>query len=244
MKKTVVILFLLASVAGFGQKGLNLGLGGFGGSSGVVNQNVYGYPELDYDFPFSYGFNLNVGYGFTDHLGVVMQIGYAQLGQKYSDTRGDTSFTRDFSMSYLTIPVMFRYLSGGKAVRFYVAAGPELAFLLSAKQEYMYQTPNMTEPAQYNKFAVNKDGEAFNVGEPDIKDRVTPIDYMVRIDFGVNISLAENLFMDAGLTMNYGLSDLNASAYRMEDYSGNYNPSHNFYGGITVGLSYRLPLGK
>jgi hypothetical protein len=67
---------------------------------------------------------------------------------------------------------------------------------------------------------------------------------MVRIDFGVNISLAENLFMDAGLTMNYGLSDLNASAYRMEDYSGNYNPSHNFYGGITVGLSYRLPLGK
>jgi len=244
MKKTIIVLFLLASVAGFSQKGIYFGIGGFAGSSGVVNQNVYGYPELDYEFPFSYGFNANVGFGFTDNLGVIMHIGYAKLGQKYSDLRGDSTFVRNFEMSYLTVPVMFRYTSGGKVARFYASAGPEMAFLLSAEQEYTYQTPSMSEPAQYEEWVLNKDGEAFNVGDPDIEERMTPIDIMARIDVGVNISLMQNLLLDVGLTMNYGLTDLNAPAYRIEDYSGNYNPSHNFYGGITLGLNYRIPIGE
>ena len=238
MRKTFAVILILASVAGFGQKGMYLGIGGFVGSSGIVNQNAYGNPELDYEFPFSYGFSLNVGYGITDNIGAKMEIGYARLGQKYSDVRGDTSFTRDIQTGYLTVPVLFKYNSAGKTARFYFCAGPEFAFLLSAEQEYL------ADGSQYNRTMTNLDGETFNVGDPDIQDRVSSIDIMARVDMGVDISLTGNLILNAGLTMNYGLTDLNAPAYRLEDYSGNYNPSHNFYGGITMGLNYRIPIGK
>jgi len=67
------------------------------------------------------------------------------------------------------------------------------------------------------------------------------MDVMGRIDLGVDITLVKNLFLTVGMTMSYGLLDLNAEDYRIEDVTGNYNPSHNFYGGLNLGLSYCIP---
>jgi hypothetical protein len=238
MKKTLVLVLLFLSAAGFGQKTFYFGLGGYYGASGVVNQNDYGLPELDYEVPSSYGYNANLGYCFTKNIGIKMEIGYARLGQKYSDTRDSVFYTRDVKLGYLTVPVLFKYNTGGKTARFYLLAGPQMGFLMSAKQEYM------ADGVPFDTTLSNLNGEAFNAGQEDIKDRFSSFELMARIDLGVDITLVENLVLNVGLTMNYGLLDLNAEAYRLNDYSGNYTPSHNFYGGINMGIVYCLPLQK
>ena len=244
MKKTFLVIALFLSVAGFGQKGLYFGLGGYMGASGVVNQNTYGHPELDYAIPMSLGYHANIGYNFTEHVGLKMELGLSHLGQKYSDLRTDsatgvdTNFARRVKFNYFSIPVLFRYTGGGKVARFYVAAGPQMMLLLTAEQTY---TAN-GEP--YERTVMDKDGNPFVVGDKDIKDRISSFDIMARIDMGVDITLVTNLVLNAGITMGYGFLDVNADAYKLEDYSSNYNASHNYYGGFTVGLNYYLPSKK
>lgn len=244
MKRSLIILLVLLTTAVFGQKGFLIGAGAYYGVSGVVNQNTYGEPELDYDVPSSYGVGLNLGFRFSDHLGIRIEAGYARLGQKYFDTRtlpGDTvpaNFTRDIKLDYITIPVLFKYNTNGKAARFYLLAGPQIGILMGAKQEYL------ANGAVYFSDATDLDGNAFQVSEPDIKNRLSSIDLMARIDLGAEFTLVSNLLLNVGITMNYGFLDLNAPAFRMLDYSGNYNGSHNFYGGITLGVSYCIPIGR
>jgi len=238
MKRSLFLVFLLLSLAGFGQKTFYFGLGGYYGASGVVNQNDYGLPELDYEVPASFGYNANLGYSFTKNIGIKMEIGYARLGQKYSDTRDSVDYTRDVKLGYLTVPVLFKYNSGGKTARFYLLAGLQMGFLMSANQEYL------ADGVPFDTTVTDINGEPFNVGEKDIKTRLSSFDVMGRLDLGVDITLAENLFLNAGLTMAYGFLDLNADAYRMNDYSGNYSASHNFYGGFNLGISYCIPLKK
>lgn len=239
MKKIFILLFLSVAVAGFGQKTLYFGLGGMYGLSGVVNQNTYGQPELDYDAHGAYGGNLNIGYNFTKHLGIKVEVGFARLGQKYFDKRGeapnDTDFTRKIDLNYLTVPILFKYNTKGKIARFYVLAGPQLGILMGAKQEYL------ADGVQYDHMASDLDGNAFNVSEPDIKDRLSSFDLMARVDLGADITLVKNLFLNIGITMNYGFMDLNDKPYRMNDFSGNYNKSHNFYGALNMGLNYCIP---
>jgi hypothetical protein len=238
MKKTLLALLLFVSVAGLGQKSFYFGVGSYIGSSAIVNQNTYGIPELDYEVPFSYGINLNAGFSFTKTIGIKMEIGNASLGQKYSDTRNDTNFTRDVKLSYLSIPVLFKYNSAGTTARFYILAGPQMMFLIKADQEYL------ADGEPYERTGQDADGNLFKIGDPDIKDRISSFDLMARIDMGVDITLVKNLVLNAGITMAYGLLDINATAYQIEDYSGNYNPSHNVYGGIGIGICYSIPLKK
>ena len=236
MKRTLLLALILISAAGFGQKTLYIGLGGYYGASGVINQNTYGMAEMDYDIPASYGYNLNIGYNFTKHLGIKLELGYARLGQKYSDVINFQDVTRQIKEGYFMVPVLFKYNTAGKVVRFYLLAGPQMAFLMSGEQEYM------VNGVQFDTVLTNPvTGETFNAGEPDIKDRLSSMDVMGRIDLGVDITLVKNLFLTVGMTMSYGLLDLNAEDYRIEDVTGNYNPSHNFYGGLNLGLSYCIP---
>jgi hypothetical protein len=93
---------------------------------------------------------------------------------------------------------------------------------------------------------VDWDGNYYNpntkkwekAGEADIKDRFNSFDIMARLDFGVEVKLLPNLILNAGLTTAYGLTDINADDYQIDDHTGEYTPSHNFYGGITAGISY------
>jgi hypothetical protein len=235
MKRTLLILALLISVAGFGQKSCYFGIGGFYGASGVTNQNAYGQSEMDYEVPSSYGFNVTAGYGFTDKLGLQLEVGYGLLGQKYSDTRDYQPVTRDIDLTYIQIPVLFKYNTTGELARFYLLAGPQLAFLTSANQDYLMN--GEPAPPFYNE----EYGDTIDVSKSDIKDRLSSFDLMARLDFGLEVMIAKNFMLDLGLTMRYGLMDLNAEDWQLKDKTGNYHASHNFCGGLNVGLNYQIP---
>jgi len=242
MKKSLsilIIVFFFTSGTLMSQKQLYFGLAGTGLSSVITNQNNYGLDfEMDYKVTFGGSGNVNIGFDFNQHAGLKLEIGFAKLGQRYEDIHDDTVYTRNVKLNYLQIPLMFKYRTGGEVARFYVMAGPQFNLLLSASQEYLKNEVffNDTVPGNWTKPEL--------IGEETITDRYNSLDIMARIDLGVDINVASNLFLNVGLTMAYGLMDINATDWQIKDHTGNYNPSHNVYGGINFGINYVLPLGS
>jgi hypothetical protein len=134
---------------------------------------------------------------------------------------------------------MFKYQTNGKA-RFFLAIGPQFDLLLSAKQDYKQADLQFSRMIQEEGWETAQD-----VGATDIKDRYNSLDIMGRMDLGLDVTLVDNLFLNFGLTLSYGLLDINATEWQIPDHSsGSYNASHNVYGGLNLGLNYRIPLGK
>jgi hypothetical protein len=238
MKKTFSFLFLMTLLTIAAHSQLYVGVGGMYGTSGITNQNTYGEAEMDYVMKPCWGVNLDVGYNFTKNLGILMEFKYQAMGQKYQDTQQDTVNTRDIDMNYFMMPILFKYRTGGKVARFYAMAGPQVGYLLGANQEYLRGSKPM--PPFYQP----ETGDTLDVSEPDITDRYASIDIMGRLDLGAEVSLTGNLFLNVGLTMAYGFFDLNSTTWRYDDSSGNYNPSHNFYGGLNASICYRFDFKK
>jgi hypothetical protein len=241
MKKSISLICFVILLSGtvMAQKQLYFGVAGTGLSSFITNQNNYGQGfEMDYAVAFGFGGNAIVGFDFNKNIGLKLEIGYAGLGQKYKDTYKDTVYTRDITLNYLQIPLMFKYRTNGEVARFFVAAGPQINYLMSAKQKY-YKQGEIDTDSIYNPI----NNKPIMIGEETITERYSSIDVMGRLDLGVDISITKNLFLNVGLTMAYGFLDINATDWRINDSSGNYNPSHNGYVGVNFGISYVLPVG-
>jgi hypothetical protein len=242
MKKslaTIIIAVLCFAGPLAAQKQFYFGLAGTGLSSVITNQNNYGLPfEMDYTVTLGGAGNVNVGFDFSNNIGLKLELGFAKLGQKYEDTYQDTVYTRNIRLNYLQIPLLFKFRTGGDVVKFYVAAGPQFNILLSASQQYLKNED------YYNDSIPGNWTTPTLIGEETITDRYNSLDIMGRLDLGVDIHVATNLFLNVGLTMAYGFMDINATDYQIPDNSsGTYNPSHNLYGGLNFGINYRLPLG-
>ena len=221
MKKLKIIFIaasLFAMIPFASQSQFYFGLSGGGLSSVITNQNNYGLPDMDYKVTFGGSGSLVVGYDFTKNIGLNLQIGYQKLGQQYFDDVDDTSYTRNVKLNYLSIPLLFKYKSSGEIVRFYLLAGPQFNYLMSAKQTY-YKNDTPSEDEFYNPSLEQWE----KIGEETITDRYNSIDIFARADFGVEVTIIKGLFANAGLSMGYGLMDINASDWQVEDASGNYN---------------------
>jgi len=233
----VILATILISGSVFSQKRLSFGVTGSTMFTGFTTQNHYGLPDMDYKGTFGFAGCANIGFDFNKNLGLVLQVGYSGLGQSYTDEIKDTTYTRDIRMNYLQIPLMFKFRTSGEVVRFFIMAGPQLNYLLSANQTY-YKNGVIPEDEIYNP-TLNK---PVKIAEETITDRFNSIDIMGRLDLGVEISLIKSLYLNTGFSFAYGFTDINASDWQIKDSDGNYNPSHNFFGGFHVGINYCFDL--
>jgi hypothetical protein len=245
--RKIIILTTLALILTFGQsfaqKRLYFGLTGTGYSTWITNQQNYGRPDMDYVATFGGGGNVVIGFDFSKNIGLQLQFGYAKLGQKFKDTQvvNDTTYqyTRNIKLNYLQLPLLFKYRSNGEVVKFYVMAGPQFNFLLSANQTY-YKNDIKIDDQYQNPYT----SEWVKLGEEDITSYYTSTDIFARLDFGVDIKILDNLFINTGLSFAYGLTDINASEWHIPDSDGNYNGSHNISFGFNVGINYALNFDK
>lgn len=150
----------------------------------------------------------------TDKFSIQPEMLYSTQGTKADQTYADAdgSFNIDLTqkLNYLNIPVMAKYYVDKK---FYVEAGPQIGFLLSAEQKaeasgvYFGQPVNETETVD-NKSSLNS------------------------TDFGVNIGLGYNFSDKVGANLRYtsGLSDVDKDAKDSEIYNSNIgiSISYNF----------------
>ena len=117
--------------------------------------------------------------------------------------------------------------------------GPQFCFLQKAEQTYTVDGNDFSFEKE------DKDGDTFDVGATDIKDRYNDTDISLVLDLGADIFVVEGmLYLSAGARVFYGLTDINASAYQIENHEGKYEPSHNAGVTFMFGLHYIIAGGK
>jgi len=121
----------------------------------------------------------------TDKFAIQPEILFSAQGAKSKESifGGGTSENK-VHLGYLNIPVMAKYYV---AEKFSVEAGPQIGFLLSAKDKYEYSGPGGSDS-----------------GKEDVKDAYESIDFGV--NFGAGYDFTENL--SVGLRYNLGLSNI------------------------------------
>ncbi|HSD13017.1 MAG TPA: porin family protein [Flavobacterium sp.] len=122
----------------------------------------------------------------NDKFAIQPELLFSMQGTKYEYSGYDgfeTYYAEDkFKLNYLNIPIMAKYYA---AKKFYIEAGPQIGFLLSARYEYS--------------------DSVYGSGEEDAKDYVKSVDFGLNI--GAGFDFTDNVF--AGVRYNFGLSNIN-----------------------------------
>jgi len=236
LKTLMTLLIICATITiASAQKDKHFEIGAQGGygSVWIINQNNYGLPEMDYEYTWGGGYNFQVGYNFNESIGVFTEIGVLNQGQDYKDTWANQDIKRSVDLKYLNVPVFFKYTYGESRARFRLLVGPQFSFLQKAEQSYTI------DGEEFHRDLIDKEGNTFDAGAKEIKDRYNSSDISFVLDLGADIFLMENvLYASVGARMFYGLTDINASAYHLENLDGNYEPSHNAGVTFMFGLHY------
>jgi len=231
-----LLLSLLISTTSYAQKGLSLGVSGAAISTSIINQNTWGNGhEYDYESTFSSFYGFDIGYNFTDNVGIYTGYSFFNLGQKYSDNYDGVNWKRELKFKYNVIPVMFKYTSSQSRVNFLGGIGILYAMMNSADQTWT------SDGVAFHEEGITLNSKKpFDLGASDVTDRFAKNDIILNLEIGARITLIDNLFLDAMLNFSYGLTDINEADYQFKDKDGNYNPSHNIFGGVKVGILYVL----
>ena len=94
----------------------------------TLNGNFDGYHRV---YPRFYG-GIFTSYAISDAFALQLELSYTGAGEKLSASSGDATTTDRLKASYIAVPLLaqYRFPFGG-----YIELGPQLGFLLSAKDE-------------------------------------------------------------------------------------------------------------
>ena len=244
----VLVIAGLITVSAQKEKHFEIGAQFGYGSHWIINQNNYGLPELDYDYFWGSGYNFQAGYNFNQDMGIFVEIGVTNQGQKYKDdnyTHAVDGLTirfddvkRNIDLKYLNVPIFFKYSVGEGVGRFRLLVGPQFSFLQGAEQTYVGDGTDFADIPSYQNWEMSN-GKIVNVGEKEIEDRYNTMDISFVLDLGADIYVMDEiLYLSAAARMYYGFMDINASDYQVKNSDNNYDPSHNAGVGFYFGVHY------
>jgi len=169
-----------------------------------------------YDVKSKAGFHVGgfVEFKITDKFSVQPELLYSAQGAKlrYSsaDEFSSTIDKQNIKLGYLNIPVMAKYyVIKGLSIE----AGPQVGFLLSAKNEYNI----------YSSISEDLSGS----GEDDIKDDSKSVDFGLNV--GAGYEFTQNIFVQA--RYNFGLTSISENA------SNEFDPKN---GVLQVSFGYKF----
>lgn len=234
-------LFSLAALAllamnVYAQQGFTIGVNVMPLNTNIINQNTWGNGrEYDYKPSYNISYGLDVGYNITDHMGISSGFWFTNLGQQYLDSYDGSEWERTLTLKYNMIPLMLRFNATESKINFLGGAGIVIANLVEAEQEWL------RDGQQYSEIIGNPITlESFDLGATDVTERFNASDLFVSAELGARFIFGEKLFLDATLNFGYGLNDINHEDWQIPNGSGIYDPSHNAYVGLKLGLAYIL----
>ena len=170
MKRKLFFILLLALGVGniYAQKGLSLeiiaqpGIS-FGGEFDVTKSltSTDTWVAMDKSLTVNMNMGAELGYNFTDNMGVSLGLLYSHQGQKFSDyswTIGNetVSWGRSVSLNYLKIPIQFNYISTPvQNMSFIFSTGFYLGFLMS------YTDENIVSASDGSNFTSTANGTTY-----------------------------------------------------------------------------------
>ncbi|TDX09484.1 porin family protein [Flavobacterium sp. S87F.05.LMB.W.Kidney.N] len=120
----------------------------------------------------------------TDKFSIQPELLYSTQGAKFEESEVNYFYKEKINTNYLNVPVMAKYYVASK---FSVEAGPQIGFLLSAKDKW--------EEMYY--------GEK-NSGTDDAKDDIKSVSFGLNV--GAGYDFTENV--SVGVRYNFGLSNI------------------------------------
>jgi len=163
-------------------------------TSDIKVQNADGN-NVEADVVLSYGYGGLLGYNFTKHMGLQLEVLYSTLSQKYADHTLD----REIDINYVNIPLLFSLnVNRTNAVNLNVVLGPQLGVNVGSKV-----TTSGTANGNTNTKAVLA-----------VKENDFGIAYGAGIDFGLNA--ARTIRFDIGFRGVTGLVDISDRSKTLE----------------------------
>jgi hypothetical protein len=248
-------LFLLVLNAQ-AQRGFNFQAGAMGGLSFISPQNHYDNPTFELDYVNSIGFSgqAAIGYGFKRSFGLMAEVGYQQINQKYDgqfspgfDLPNNQKHNKEVNLSYITTSFLVRYTPNladdyvlDTKVQMHLVSGLQIGLLSGAKAEYTVDGNKVDFPVNFNPF-VNTDFayEGYPI-ETDAKAYFTKTNLSFVLQFGMDWFITEKLSLSPALRGHVSLLDINNKDYRIHD---TYKASRVFYGGLYIGMCYFFSRG-
>lgn len=202
MKKLFLGLGLVAGTFAFAQTSPTFGI-----KAGVNVSSISddGFDDTKSKVGFNGGLFLNAP--LSEQFSIQPEVLYSQLGAKTDYTFAGTTFENELKLDYITVPVMFQFRA---TPSFYLEAGPEFGFLVSAK----------------NKATVsNNNGSASDTDELDKDD-------FNSFNMGLGLGLGYDITPNFGINARYvaGFSDVTKPASDPSTDAKNRN--NNFQAGV------------
>ncbi|HEX5172306.1 MAG TPA: outer membrane beta-barrel protein [Cyclobacteriaceae bacterium] len=186
----------------------------------------------------------------------------SKQGQIYQilDAAEQVKGERKIDLSYVSLPLLFRFMSGGNAgTRANFNIGPQLSILTDAVESISanggtYTIPEGVSPESVmNDFPtaqINSDGTyTIPEGSPSVKDILTKeandfknTDFQIAASFGLDIDLSRHLFLTTQIRANYSLTDMRNSdvieAIKNGEGGDIFGQRANLLVGLQLGLHY------
>jgi hypothetical protein len=207
---------------------------------------------MDYEYTGNPSLGLSIGYaGFNKHH-VQTGVRLLKLGQEYTSESNSSSFEKKVELNYIIIPLSYKMIFGDTeinsyATRAFFSVGGYVSFLNRAETTWTLDGKDVSFIDFHS--SQNPSGDILNLAQlaggsdlEDGKDHFESVDFGVILSFGVRTFLTEGLALNFELLGGYGLGDLNAEKWRLENSTGIYEASNNAFGGVQLGLHYYFGL--
>jgi len=190
----------------------------FGAKAGVnfanLTMDYSGEGDFSEDNAMKIGFHVGglVEIKFSEKFALQPELLFSTQGTKTESSENDgdgfvSSYEATTNLAYVNIPIMVKFYP---IPSLYIEAGPQVGFLVSAKEKAEGSATYTTFDGEGNPITVT---ESFETDE-DVKDFYKSIDFGINV--GVGYEFTENL--GANVRYNLGLSDISETPDEFDDF--------------------------
>lgn len=218
----------------------------------ILNQNNYGYSELNYKVSTAVQFSVHAGVDIHNKHNIQAGIQFGSSGQSYKDIIGDTENEKEVNFTYLYVPITYKRVLGeqrgfayGK-LNTYLLGGIQPGFMTSSSVDWfidgaeveMLDFINQKDNNQNYDLIVAEQGADFSDS-----DLYRAFDLNILFGGGFQYFQTERIMVYFELRGGVGVMDINDNSWRYDNNKGVYRPSLNSFASIRVGVNYYLKNG-
>lgn len=218
----------------------------------ILNQNNYGYSELNYKVSTATQFSVHAGLDIHTKHSIQLGLQFGTSGQNYKDIIGDTENDKEVNFTYLYMPLTYkrvldeeRGFAYGK-LNTYLLGGVQAGFMTSAGVDWFIDGAEVEMLDFINQKGNNQNFDqiiADHGTDFSDSDLYRAFDFNILFGGGFQYFQTERILVYVELRGGLGVIDINDSSWRYDNNKGVYKPSLNSFASIRVGVNYYLKNG-